>query len=504
MTDDVISSVVGTPYFQAPETLVVRDRRTGEQLPHPEYSPACDMYSVGLTFLDLLAGSSHFSINYVREEDHLSPCCAHFISSMVNKNPSKRITADEALHHPFVMPTVSAVELVKPDTMLGVMGGRIHTIELGDFAFNRAMTDPNIQQCLKRPEIRIDWSVTWGDVAATFRLGRKDDFMVIMNGGRVFNKDDTVEYPFDSDIVAAFVPRTTPVPKIDRKIVAESAVYAVKKGEKMEKNGELAKHYLSQINARHLFCNTILRKPQLFMNHMKSLISFDLLEREMNRVLNEELPPFFPKIAFIRPDIDYELPKILPEDLTSLDNLMKLLDQHKRRAGEVASKPSLFAKELDSMRDLLVTLQDVEKCSYLEHSIEVFNAMLDKVRTAVSTLTCLMDCTDILKSAAQMVNPLEAVPKLEEFAAKQPCLRLSSTCKNAVAETPDNADDMEILILKEKIESEARAFAALKKKKDEAEKENRELKAKVAEQRNQFTRIMTILKIQMMKNGIQQ
>jgi len=105
-TDRTFTEVVGSPYYVAPEVL----RR--------KYSTACDIHSVGVIMYILLSGSPPFYGNteqqifsaVLKGELHLqggpwrkvSPSAKDLIRKMLVRDPKARLTASEALSHPWL------------------------------------------------------------------------------------------------------------------------------------------------------------------------------------------------------------------------------------------------------------------------------------------------------------------------------------------------------------------------------------------------------------------
>lgn len=100
----------GTPGYVAPEVINIKDMKA-------KYDPICDIFSLGLIFHILLLGVSAFpgktynevlaqnrasSINFDGEEyKKLDNQALSLLSKMLKKNPVERITAVEALNHPY-------------------------------------------------------------------------------------------------------------------------------------------------------------------------------------------------------------------------------------------------------------------------------------------------------------------------------------------------------------------------------------------------------------------
>jgi calcium-dependent protein kinase len=98
---------VGTPYYISPEVLA------------GEYTRSCDMWSIGVITHILLSGCPPFDgdtdhqifesvklgfFNFSAPEwDDVSSAAKDFIRCLLRRDPSKRLTASEALSHPWIV-----------------------------------------------------------------------------------------------------------------------------------------------------------------------------------------------------------------------------------------------------------------------------------------------------------------------------------------------------------------------------------------------------------------
>lgn len=109
--ETVLSTMCGSPQYVAPEVLGVGDGLK-------EYSPAVDMWSVGVILFILLSGYSPFdddndavlfekikSGNYDADDpiwDNISPEAKDIVAKLLTVDSGKRLTAEQALQHPWV------------------------------------------------------------------------------------------------------------------------------------------------------------------------------------------------------------------------------------------------------------------------------------------------------------------------------------------------------------------------------------------------------------------
>eukprot|EP00427_Karlodinium_veneficum_P053439 CAMPEP_0169416414 /NCGR_PEP_ID=MMETSP1017-20121227/63094_1 /TAXON_ID=342587 /ORGANISM="Karlodinium micrum, Strain CCMP2283" /LENGTH=294 /DNA_ID=CAMNT_0009524329 /DNA_START=186 /DNA_END=1066 /DNA_ORIENTATION=- len=119
------STIVGTPYWMAPE--VIKSGRKGV----PAYSYAADVWSVGITAIELLEGLPPLARNalcranarhafHVIEKDpapllgsQFSRDVRHFVAQCLVKSPEKRATIDILLEEPFLQPFSASCHLIR-------------------------------------------------------------------------------------------------------------------------------------------------------------------------------------------------------------------------------------------------------------------------------------------------------------------------------------------------------------------------------------------------------
>jgi calcium-dependent protein kinase len=103
---EVITEAIGTPYYIAPEIW------------KKHYNRECDIWAIGVVTFILLSGTPPFNAatddamkklimagKYEFKPEkvfaNISDNCKDLVSKMLEYEPSKRITAEEALHHPW-------------------------------------------------------------------------------------------------------------------------------------------------------------------------------------------------------------------------------------------------------------------------------------------------------------------------------------------------------------------------------------------------------------------
>eukprot|EP00727_Mastigamoeba_balamuthi_P002114 m51a1_g1190 putative protein serine threonine kinase (440) ;mRNA; f:420644-422711 len=108
----VTSTLCGTPQYVAPEVL-----RKAEDTSAPGYGVACDLWSLGALLYFILFGRPPFQSEGAQllesiknaeysipqeQEENVSPEAKDLIKGLLNTDPAARLTAEEALKHPWV------------------------------------------------------------------------------------------------------------------------------------------------------------------------------------------------------------------------------------------------------------------------------------------------------------------------------------------------------------------------------------------------------------------
>ena len=121
-------TIVGTPYYIAPDVL------------QKSYDKSCDLWSIGVIAYILLVGYPPFNGNDNKEvyaavrrgtysfpqEDwqHVSINAQSFIVSLLQRDPTKRLTVDQALRHPWLLKNLSRMDLEEPRDAIEVVYDR--------------------------------------------------------------------------------------------------------------------------------------------------------------------------------------------------------------------------------------------------------------------------------------------------------------------------------------------------------------------------------------------
>jgi len=425
--DSFSTTGIGTGYFSAPEVgcgSVSEDSSYSDS-----YGKRCDLWSIGATIYKLLTGN--FVIKekttkdgklppYItlpeeglpKDEDELftaqhrkpefSDCVRHFVRFLLVRNPKDRYDSEMALKHPFVMPRVNCLQLIHPDTVLGLMGGRPHYVELGDVAFQKAKEKfPDI---MNTPDISCDLKWTWEDVGTFFGLKQEEDYFAIAKGGFVYEKKDMVVFPKDEDINVLFAPRNKQIDVADPKVMVKTGTCALTQAsELLNDKGEcwaVVSFYLKQLHGRWYFCDRIFEEQPSCMVIFKDVFSFKPLVDELSKIQNliSRYNPIFPLIASSNPCRKCELAKVddalLQQAADFKDSYYSIADDAQTHMDEGES----ISNEIQSLRVLLKKWQTIEN-SCLCESLARFNTILDYAREYVDVFVRYKNYIDILKSA---------------------------------------------------------------------------------------------------------
>lgn len=116
-----LESVVGTPYYVAPEVLL------------GSYDQKCDIWSAGVILYMLLCGKPPFVANSHKQVFNkilhhtpkfsnkywqvVSDEAKHLVASMLSKNPKERPTAQDSLSHPWIVNRSSDFVIINPEIL---------------------------------------------------------------------------------------------------------------------------------------------------------------------------------------------------------------------------------------------------------------------------------------------------------------------------------------------------------------------------------------------------
>jgi len=196
----IMNTKVGTPYYVAPEVL------------NREYTKSCDIWSIGVITYILLCGYPPFygdtdnqifeSVRTARFEfpspdwDGISDMAKEFICNLLKREPSQRLTASEALKHPWIQ--TMSTEITPPKK-----GRREHRSSIAFASRSIAFIKYRDMQKLKKAALGyLATNTTNDDIAALKDLFKKIDV----------DKDGTItllELDECLNNEASFLPNTT-------------------------------------------------------------------------------------------------------------------------------------------------------------------------------------------------------------------------------------------------------------------------------------------------------
>ncbi|KAM6983867.1 serine/threonine-protein kinase 36 [Tautogolabrus adspersus] len=191
----VLTSIKGTPLYMSPELV--------EEKP---YDHTADLWSLGCILYELHTGAPPFYTNSifqlvqlivrdpVKWPDSMSPTCTSFLKGLLTKDPQKRLSWPDLLHHPFVAdgvlvlsdPTVFSPLTVTPSPdMLALKLQQVAAKTVPNFGENRLL-----RKVREQMEYGIKGKEAGSDTAK--------------------RKNDGVESETDNSAMAAASPRTKP------------------------------------------------------------------------------------------------------------------------------------------------------------------------------------------------------------------------------------------------------------------------------------------------------
>ena len=107
-SDILIQTICGSPMYMAPEIMK-----------NKKYDYKSDLWSIGIIFYEMLIGKTPFNAKNIYElirkiendkiripsKFNLSPGCKELLTSLLQKNPEKRIEWDDFFNHPLILET---------------------------------------------------------------------------------------------------------------------------------------------------------------------------------------------------------------------------------------------------------------------------------------------------------------------------------------------------------------------------------------------------------------
>jgi len=494
--DESRHTKVGSISHMAPEIL--------ENVDIP-YDTSCDIWSAGITLYQMLTGKlpvldRRCEVYHLPDGGNFTDCCKHFISGVLVRDPSKRLTCKEALHHPFLMPKICGMQLIQPDQSLHVVTGKIESIESGDVAFKNAVNSLSLSTIMQTHSSEVAWKVTWADIMDAFGWSSFGDVLILTNSGevgKVFQKSDAFVFSEDDDVNVLVVAkkRDVPLPKIRVEDFAEAnksvSVEEKKLLEQKKSDKDRFNFYFRQITARYSLCSGILKH---FLGHVRSVFSMEPLLKDLSKAQASVIKkaPGFPTLAFIEP----ERPALTPPDAleAALDDLGKMsataTGAKKKAQDKMKSLSCKFTAEIDILKGIMSTWVSEKPCGCEQVAIDFFNNTIDTLQTGANLMARLSEYICFLQTimAADELPPQSVVlDKLSQIIDGCPYLNLSvgkksieGPCAAPAAGpssvlSPGNTEGDLALLLQTQIDEQQKTYSLLQKHIEELRQRNEQL-----------------------------
>jgi len=522
-----LHTMLGTPEFMAPEVR-------GVQKSGMCYDYRCDVWSMGITFYFALIGEYPFLLANVSCLDSIkyfslpevpkgkastgkpwtpySPCLRHFVQSLLVRDPEDRLTSEEALQHPFLMPEISHIQLVVPDTSINVLVSRNHKIMSGDIAFNNELmkhypkTASSKEEAKKiaadsllsaYPFNRIKWRMTWTDFARRINLGKTPDFLVITDKGKSFQFGDPFTFEEEDTINVVVVPRKTSVAHVDREVLVAMSSEVMKKNAATKGDVNKVLHLEKELNTRYAFCYATKRMEE----YVLPLLNFDPIAERLRQRQKEisQMIPSFPVAVFVPPTpVEWKC-SMTSEDFAEADALRKEIENcHACAVRQSRKLTPVYTSELKKLNELAKIWVNPVLPSCLEHAIKSFNDILDIVRAHADAINRLLDYLEILDLAEK--DPNTASVRLGKLVAGCQYLRVREKAKALLRDDTDDTDD--IRVLKEQVAKCAAMIEEATKTNSTLRKQNKELQNKAEEAIDYYKKQISMLQTALQQNGI--
>lgn len=166
---DMMKTLCGTPMYVAPEVMALSmGTRDPTFVPSSGYGKAVDMWSLGVILYMLLCGKTPWpdlgfsnlcetilkgAVEFPgRLWDDVSPAAKQLVSALLTVSPTKRITVDEALMHPWVRGEPMSPEVLPPSRKSSGSGKRADEEEEFAAPYSEPVGNGKRRRASPRPE----------------------------------------------------------------------------------------------------------------------------------------------------------------------------------------------------------------------------------------------------------------------------------------------------------------------------------------------------------------
>jgi len=340
------------------------------------------------------------------------------------KNPNERISAEEAMHHPFVMPTIHMFNTINPIKHDDYLKPMLLDVELGDISYEISKSKMSDEE-LKEPHALKCEEVKWRHVANAFGITDEsiiNDILIITNGGNYFKPDDIISIEEGCDIIAMIVSKFNGI------VIKEGSVSDCVDGyDESEWNATCTMDQtdIKCLNARLQFFNKFVRICRKYLDEhkvlvdnikyietvMRQLMNFDILKNRLFEIQQEVMTkfpglPMIPSITLPSTStaIVLHLPDIKPE-FTEFCELRSKLKSIKDEASEAYRSGETnmtvynecMIKVWEEHKDLLKRFASVICDTYKE-----LNKMMRCLQTNTELFICILGYIQQLEETAKL------------------------------------------------------------------------------------------------------
>jgi len=541
---EALVSAVGSPAYEAPEVIANFTSR--------KYSKVCDMWSLGIVYYELLTSKFPFisrKLPDLRMElvskvpaafelppsVNVSECCKHFIKSHLYKDQTLRITAEEALKHPFLLPTVMVVEMVNPVTTKSLVETIVHKAELSDYIFDQTK---RILGSRINDSHAVKPRVFWKDVVNFIKLEDRsilNDLRIISNYGNMFNINEPVPFWKDGifdDVVALFVSATNGVvmedTNVDHRIVLpDEKEEELPDPKSIDKpNIEIFNKYVKVVKKYLKNCSALIKANKILYDNSSgvetfrlNVMNFEEIGKEISGLIKEVLRK---KNFEVFSDISYVVPKTRPSvelvynscgsktkhDIN--DGLTELCGgiQLKVNSGKMDITASEF-KSVVEMYDKIQSVFHVCKTS-VDETCKAMHRVMEPFALEVDKLCHLLHLRRVLKKALEVDDVHVIYPELRSLVQCE-FLNVSDHYRTEIIGTSSSSSDSlssssseaSVADLKQRIKSLEVMNIELRTVLEKSEYERNSIISQAEESISSLTNIISILREELRSNSIQ-
>jgi len=444
--DVILKTSLGSPRFEAPEVF---SAKTGNP-----YTNKCDLWSLGVTYYYILAKDYPFTkiggLNAFLENKKytvfdlpdslkVSDSCKHFVRNHLMRDPSCRISADEAMRHPFLLPKLRVMQMTAPVNGAELVKPLVTDVDLSEIVFDHAKK--TLGDKLTFPHaFDEELTVQWRDVAKHMGMDDKsiDDICVVCDEGAFFGPDDRVPVNNRDDsheLNALFISASNGVlcseikPRIDVHdfTAVLHDIEAMEADESKRSSLDLFNKYYAGLCSKYFkYCQRYVTECEMIRINCQEMQTFAgivfVFEKLFSKIrsLQQQLVkkcPEFPKASFFPPSVGSSLEIVPP--CSALSGKIEQIEQELKKIFSSTQKKADFRNndmraEICAIAELWKNSSDLEtqcKQAYTD-SCTCLNAVIQSFSSDAEVVSRLFRYIRALEKATKEDDATVVYPEL--------------------------------------------------------------------------------------------